>query len=325
LATRKTRSASPLGRSLKIEERINRLRELRHGPPDSRAESTIRKALTDASNLIIAEAANVVGALQLSSLIPELLAAFDRLFVDPTKTDPKCWGKMAIVKALVQLDYSEAPPFLRGSKHIQMEPVYGGQEDAAPQLRANCCLALVQCSDLTRFEVFRHLVDAMSDPADPVRIEAVRAIHQMAGDEAVLLLRLKARIGDPRPLVIGHVFDALLNLEADRAVPFVAEYLKSADDALRDEAALALGSSRLNVGIDALIETWKQCRAGPFADVLLRAISSSRLEEALEFLLNLIKTGTDRQASAAVEALELHENSPEIHERVMEAKRSRLS
>jgi hypothetical protein len=309
--------------SRKLEDRIEQLRQLRTHSPVAGADTTIRKALTDRSNLIVAEAAKTASELHLSELIPDLLATFDRLFEEAVKSDPKCWGKTAIVKALAQLDYSESPPFLRGSKHVQMEPVWRGQEDSAVQLRANSFLALVQCTDVTRFEVLRHLVNAMSDPADPVRIEAVRAMHQIGGEECVLLLRLKARVGDRRPLIIGHVFDALLNMERDQAVPFVAEYLRSGDEALRDEAALALGASRLPSGLKELIETWKVTRSEGSSEILLRAISSSRLPEAIEFLLHLLRTGTERQSAGAAEALKLHEASPEILILIDQAKRNR--
>jgi HEAT repeat protein len=308
--------------SRKLEDRIEQLRQLRTHAAAA-ANTTLRRALTDRSNLIVAEAAKTATELHLSELIPDLLTTFDRLFEEPVKSDPKCWGKTAIVKALARLDYSESPPFVRGSQHIQMEPVWGSQEDSAVQLRANSFLALVQCTDMTRFEVLRQLVNAMSDPADPVRIEAVRAMHQLGGEECSLLLRLKARVGDRRPVIIGHVFDALLNMERDQAVPFVAEYLRSGDEALRDEAALALGASRLSGGLKELIETWKSIRSDGFSEILLRAISSSRLPEAIEFLLDLLRNGTARQSAAAAEALKLHEASPEIRALIDETKRNR--
>jgi hypothetical protein len=253
-----------------------------------------------------------VGALRLSDLVPDLVAAFDRLLNDPPKSDPKCWAKTAIVKALVQLDYGESSPFVRGSRHVQMEPVWGGQEDMAPGLRAKCFLALVQCTDLTRFELLRHLIDALNDPAEGVRIDAVRALQQVGGDESVLLLRMKARAGDSQTLITGHVFDALLSLEQDRAIAFVTGFLKSADLGLRDEAALALGASRIEAAVNILIETWKDAHDAEFAGILMRAISSSRRTEAIDFLLDLVKTGTPRQQTAALEALKLHKDSPEI-------------
>jgi HEAT repeat protein len=165
-----------------------------------------------------------------------------------------------------------------------MEPVWGKVEDAAGPLRANCILALPQCSDLRRFEIFRRLVDSLMDPLDPVRLEAVRAIEQMNGDEAPLLLRLKARVGDLRPAVTGCAFDAILHLESEKGLAFVSEFLKSSDPEVRDEAALAMGVWRHAKAIEILIATWKNTMDREFRSVLLRAISSSREESALEFL-----------------------------------------
>jgi hypothetical protein len=310
-------------RSKKLEDRIEQLRDLRTAT-SADAETALRKALTDRSNLVIAQAAKTAGELRLSQLIPQLLTAFDRLFEEPVKTDPKCWGKTAIVKSLVELGYSDSPPFVRGSRHVQMEPVWAGQEDAAIHLRANSILALVQCTDLTRFEVLCTLVEAVSDPADPVRIEAVRALNHLDGDDSVLLLRLKARVGDKRPLIVGHVFDALLNMERDRAVPFVRGYLSSADQELRDEAALALGASRLPAALKELVDAWQHTGSGTFSEVLLRAISSSRLPEAIDFLLDLLRAGTDRESAAAIEALKLHQDSSEIQALINDAKNTLL-
>jgi HEAT repeat protein len=188
-----------------------------------------------------------------------------------------------------------------------MEPVWGKVEDAAGPLRANCILALPQCSDLRRFEVFRRLVDSLMDPLDPVRLEAVRAIEQMNGDEAPLLLRLKARVGDLRPAVTGSAFDAILHLELERGLDFVAEFLKSGDPEVRDEAALAMG-------------LWRHSRA---IEILI-AISSSREESALEFLFSLVREAPGWQAAAALEALDLHAGSPEIQIRIALARKERL-
>jgi HEAT repeat protein len=185
-------------------------------------------------------------------------------------------------------------------------------------------LALVQCTDLRRIAVLRHLVDAMTDPADPVRLEAVRALEQMNGDEAGLLLRLKAHLGDRRPIVIGEVFDGLLNLEREQAVEFVEKAFESGNAEVRDEAALALGASRLPAAVDFLINAWNEHHHNQeFGLILLRALSASRQPPALEFLLGLVKRGSRRDAAAALDALELQCDSSEIRKLVDEAKRGR--
>jgi HEAT repeat protein len=307
----------------RLEDRLKELRKLRTAPSQPETAAALCRALRDRSNLIVAEAARIIGDLHLSGLVPELLEAFSHLFEDPAKKDSKCWGKTAIVKALTEMDHTDSAPFIRGSRHIQMEPVWGGQEDAAVHLRADCFLALVQCDDLGRDEIFRHLVDGMADVADPVRLEAVRAIAQMGGDEASLLLRLKARLGDSRSAVTGQVFDALLALDGEKAVNFVSEYLGSPKSDVRDEAALALGSSRLPVTVDRLIAAWKDASNQEFRSVLLRALSTSRQPPAIEFLLALVRSGTSRDATSALEALKLHEHSPEMQALIQQAQNER--
>jgi HEAT repeat protein len=308
----------------KFEEQLEQIRVLRKASPDSRTVAILRKALSDRANLIVAEAAKAAGEIHAVELIPDLLAAYSRLFEDPVKTDPKCWGKTAIIRTLTTMDYSESPPYIRGSTHVQMEPVWGKVEDAAGPLRSNCILALPQCSDLPRSEVFRRLVDSLMDPLDPVRMEAVRAIEQMNGDEAPLLLRLKARVGDLRPAVTGQVFDAILSLESGNGLDFVAAFLKSADPEVRDEAALAMGVWRHAKAVQILIAAWKDTIDRDFRSVLLRAISSSRDESALQFLLSLVKEGSSQQAAAALDALELHAGSPEIQSRIALARNGRI-
>jgi len=308
----------------KIEDRLEQLRQVRTSAP-AEAEATLQKALSDRSNLLVAEGAKLCVELRLLSLIPHLLAALSRFYEDPVKTDPRCRAKAAIVRALTALDYSESPAFLRAAAHVQMEPVYGGQEDSAPHLRASAVLALVQCDDLPRSEILRHLVDAVADSSETVRIEAVRSLHQMNGDEGIVVLRLKAHTGDERPAVIGQVFDSLLSLERERAVGFIARFLDSANADIRDEAALSLGASRLPAAVEVLIARWQDTRNRDLAPVLLRALSSSREESALEFLIGLVRNGIDRDATAALEALALHADSPEIQSRIEKARRDRAN
>jgi hypothetical protein len=306
--------------SRKLEEQLEGLKLLRSSRPDAAVVSFIRKSLRDRANLVVAEAAKTAAELRTVEVIPDLLAAYSRLFENPVKADPKCWGKTAIIRALTAMDFSDSPPFLRGSTHVQMEPVWGGQEDAAGPLRSTCILALPQCTDLRRSDVFRCLVDALADPLDPVRLEAVRTIEQMNGDEATLLLRFKARTGDRRSAVIGRVFDAILSLEEERGLAFVQEFLKSADVETRDEAALAIGGWRHPKAVEILMQTWQQTMDPTLRSTLLRAISSSREESGLEFLLSLVREGAGPHATSALEALDLHAESPEIQSRIGLAK-----
>lgn len=306
-----------------VEDRIQRLRQLRSAGSTENAEPDLRKGLQDRSNLVAAEAAKTAAALRMSSLIPAMLTAFERLFHEPVKSDPKCWAKSAIVRALTALDYDQSAPFVRGLNHIQKEPVWGGSEDTGAQLRALCALALVQCTDLRRVQIIRYLVDALTDVEEHVRAEAVRALAQLGGDETALLLRLKAKLGDREVGVLGHVFDSLISLEESSGVAFVEPYLDSANTDIRDEAALALGASRRPEAVGILMARWKEASSSEFRAVLLRALASSRTQPAVDFLLELAGTGSDRESAAALAALELLEGSEEIQNQIEAAKRRR--
>ena len=302
----------------KIEEKLDRLTLLRQADR-SEAVAALRTALADRANVVVAKAAKIAGELELHDLTPDLVHAFDRLFEKPVETDPQCWGKNAIAITLRDFGYQSAAPFLRGLRHIQMEPVWGGREDTAQVLRAACCAALPQCADLTRDEVLRHLVDAFTDVSDKVRVDAARSIEHMGGVDCALLLRLKARIGDKEAQVTGQVFESLLRLERDGALPFVEEFLDSDDDEICAEAALALGSSRLPEALAILKKACKRARDWNRKQVVLRGLSASRLPEAIEFLLDLLKSGRQGEAAQAVDALALHRDSAEIRKMVEEA------
>jgi HEAT repeat protein len=134
---------------------------------------------------------------------------------------------------------------------------------------------------------------------------------------------LKARAGDKEPGVTGQVLDSLLGIEHEAAIPFVAGFLESPEEDTREEAALALGASRLPGVIEVLKEAWTSARNIRSGEPLLRAISASRQESGLDFLLQLIRDGRPADARDAVSALRFHRESPEIAGRVREAAEAR--
>lgn len=305
----------------KVEEQLDGLTRLREASPEE-ALPALRKALGDRVNLVVAKAARIAAERQFQALVPDLLKTFSRFFEDPVRRDPQCWGKTALAAALKDLGFSESAPYLRGLRHRQMEPVWGGEADTAENLRGTCLLALIACPDVERGEALRCFVDALTEPAHTIRIEAARALGQMAGDEGALVLRLKARLGDESAEVIGQVFDSLLAIEGAGALLFLEGFLKRADERA-EEAALALGSSRLEGAFDLLRQTWDMARDRQFRAVLLRAISLSRLDAALDWLMILVREGRLADATAAVEALALHAASDEIRAKVKAAAEGR--
>jgi hypothetical protein len=286
-------------------EQLSRLREA--GPAEGAA--AVRKALADRVNLVVAKAAKLAAELQLRDLAPDLVRAFERLLEDAVKRDPQCWGKNAVAKALTALEHSESPVFLRGARHIQMEPVWGGQEDTAASLRGICLLALVSCEDLRREQVLRHLVNGLTEESAPVRMDSARALAQMQGDECALLLRLKARVGDRDPSVTGQALEGLLALERKEGLPFVSEFLSPVGGEVAEEAALALGASRMEAAVDVLRQVWEHALGREYRAVLLRALSISRQEKAVTFLEGLVKDGRKQDAEDARAAIALIRDS----------------
>ena len=68
-------------------------------------------ALRARGNNLVSKAAALAADLSFSALIPDLLAAFDRHFIDPLDSDPQCWAKNAIAKALRHLGHHDAQVF----------------------------------------------------------------------------------------------------------------------------------------------------------------------------------------------------------------------
>jgi len=283
-----------------FEDQIAALDALRQQPEETRLE-LLRKALTHRNNFLVGKAADLVSEFRVAQLLPELRNAFDRFFDDPVKTDPQCWAKNALSRALAARDYQEAEVFLRGMRHIQMEPVWGGASDTAGTLRATCALALVQCRSLTDADLLTHLIELIGDKEKSVRAEAVRAIEQVGSPSASLLLRLRAVIGADEPEVLGACYGGILRLEGGSAIPWVRRFLATGDDNAA-EAALAIAGTHSPEGFDALRESFSKPADPWWRSVLLSVIALTRQDAALEFLLALVRADS-LDAEPAIEAI----------------------
>ena len=87
----------------RVEDEIAKLGAVCRADPEA-AAGPLKKALGDRVNLMVTKAAALAAELRRTELVPDLLHAFDRLFENPVKTDPQCWGKNAIARALKDLD-----------------------------------------------------------------------------------------------------------------------------------------------------------------------------------------------------------------------------
>jgi hypothetical protein len=299
-----------------FDEQMAALEALRGRELDADAVALIKKSLANRSNFLVAKAARLAEDAGLGDLVPDLAAAYDRFFTNGEKTDPQCWAKNALSRALAKLECRDKDVFLRGLRHHQMEPTWGGKSDSAGTLRANCAHALVACNGLDNQELLIILLDPLVDADKSVRVEAVRALAQL-GEMAVAVLRLRALISGEDPEVLGQCFTALLAIERDQAVSFVAGFLEAGDDPA-GEAAFALAEMRNPAALAVLLERQKGITDEWFGGVLLSAIALTRLPEAIDFLLGMIER-EEREAPAAIEALTRVASGEELKARLERA------
>jgi HEAT repeat protein len=144
------------------------------------------------------------------------------------------------------------------------------------------------------------------DPTPQARQAAVSALSSLGCEKSELLLRVKALSKDETPELIGKCFTALIAIQPQRSIPFVAKFLSSQDIALAEYAAAALGESHERQAFEVLCDYWEINADLNFRKPLLLAISLTRLEEAFQFLLDRIIDDSRTSALAALEALEMY-------------------
>jgi len=321
-AKQAAKSGKPLASSRGFDKELAELDALRSvvlssSAPEQAAVEALRKTLAHRNNFLVSKAAKLVADAELVALLPEALAAFDRFFIDAAKTDPQCWAKNALSKALVKLGHRSKDEYLRGMRHHQMEPVWGGQSDTAGALRGTCTHALVDCPGISDADLLTALLDPLTDSDKTVRMEAARAMAQVGGVSAALLLRLRALLGKDEPEVLGAVYSSLLSLEGAAAIPLVAGALDDGDDTSA-EAAFALADLRSTEALAALLTRFRAGADAWFTSVLLSAIALTRLPEAMDFLIATIARNA-REAPEAIEALGRSAPSAELGARVEQA------
>lgn len=287
-----------MARSLQPD--LDALRRCQEHPEDSDAVQRLRHGLRHRSQLVVERAARITGEQKREELVPALLAAYERFLEDPVKTDKGCLAKTAICEALRQVGYDDHEFYLRGIQYTQLESGFGPAEDKAANLRAVCGFGLVQ----SRYpHVMRALVDLLADKEKAARAGAVRAIAWANRVESGPLLRLKVHLGDSVPEVMGECFAELLRLAPDESFPLVAKYLESADEAVRSEAAIAIGESRHHAAFDLLKSQIEIPRGPDDQQVLLVAIALLQREEAIEFLVSHVTDKSPQLAIASIAAL----------------------
>lgn len=298
-----------MAKSDPIQKALDRLGELRHAEPSAPVIDELRVFLRNRSNLVVAKAAMVVRDLKIAALLPELVAGFNKFMADAPRLDKRCAALTEIASAFYELDYNDPGPYLAGIRHVQLEGSYGPPVDEGAKLRAISAQGLLR----TRYaDALPEVVELLVDREPAARMGAVRALSVNGGEAGILLLRLKVLTGDSEPAVLGECFAGLLAASPEKSVAFVGNYIDSADDATREAAMLALGESRLPAAYEVLQEKWGRTAVLAEKKVLLVSMATSRLDDAIAFLVSLVESATVSIASAAVEALSIYRHNERV-------------
>lgn len=311
------------GHSGSLEAQRARLVEARRDPSSPETLSFLRQALAGAGSYLAAGAARLAGEFEIRAVAADLVSAFSRFLADPLRSDPGCHAKLAIAEALRQIGAPEGESaFLEGLHYVQMEPVYGGREDAAVSLRGACGLALAQSGHP---RAVLEITELLADREAPARMAAARALGDTGRPEAVPLLRFKTLVGDEDARVLGECFSALLHLTPETSLDFVAGYLKDARETVAEAAAVSLGDSRLSGALPLLAKWWSEPPPAALRSSCLLALALLRSEEGLGLLLDAVRSAHERDARAAIDALATYRGNPLVARRALEAAESRGS
>ncbi len=287
-------------RRLQPDQRLALLRQRLQDLSSDAMTAELRSALGDESNFVVEQVAKIIQEHAFCDLVPDLLSAYHRFLSDGAECDKGCRAKLAVVEALLPLDFEDPDFWLAGMKYRQQEPVWSGSIDTAVDIRGVCAFGLVRSRLVAPSDLLIALTDMLADSEFSVRSHAARAIAAAGLPGCAALLRLKASIGDANSEVLGACFTGLLELDASRHVEFVASFLRLHSD-VAIEAALALGSSRNRDAAMLLLKACERCSSDQTEPFWI-SLGLSRQPEAVEFLISRITTARP-DAVQAIRAL----------------------
>jgi HEAT repeat protein len=299
-----------------FDDKLDRLRELA-ALPAMQAAPELRRLLAEPNAYLVNEAARITAELELPELVPDLVAAFQRILAGPASADKGCHCKNRLVESLMRLDANTPEVYLAGLKHVQMEFSVPLPVDAASALRGLSAHALVR---MDHPDAAFLVAPLLLDPEPNTRAAAADALAVTGEELCGAVLHVKMLAGDSEAEVRGACYRGMLALAPRRYLPVVTAELAKGEEA----AAIALGESRQPEALPALKKALET--GGPqMQDSVLLGIALLRSEVANAFLLELVAQAPEVRAIGAVEALALHRHDARLVARVREAAAPRRS
>lgn len=297
-----------------LAKALDELAELQRAGPSAAGMERLRSYLRDKSPHAVNKAVKVARKWGASELAGELAGVFERAM---GSADPGCEIKAAVAEALCEWMASEGRGvFEKGITHRQHEPIHvpPWRVDVAAGLRGWCALGLVA---IGHADQVRLILPLLTDEERDPRAFGARALSQAGVEAAEMLLRLKALQGDREEEVTAECLSGLARGWPERSVEFITSRLEH--EPSRRGALLALAECRSPRALPVLTTAYDRERDGERKRDVLDAIALCRRNEAVDWVIGLIETGSAMEASAAVEAMAPRKHEPAVWGRVERA------
>jgi HEAT repeat protein len=301
----------------KLEDELAKLNELDMTDTDAQslANKTLVKALSAKSNHVIARAATLIGEHKRDDLLTSLETAFERLLPMAGRADKGGSALTALAKSMALLGSQASELFAQGSRHIQMEPVYGGRVDVADHLRGWCAQGLAQTGAP---DALTHVAMLLADPCPQTRIAAAKAV-EISGraDVGLPLLILKITQGDDDPQVLGQCVAGIVHLDPTSALQWLKPLLDHENPAVVEQVLLAMGQTRNASLSDCLIAYYERTLEPDIQKTALLAMAMLRSDVTLMYLEELVIDGSNRAAEQAIDALGIYHYDAALKDRLL--------
>lgn len=295
-----------------LDNQLDDIGRLATEGPTPEGQEALRAFLRSKMNLVAARAADVVREWSAAELLPQLLELWERSLVDPVKSDKACHAKLAVVEALDAIGHDDVSAYLRGVRHVQLEPSYGPPVDSATELRVACARILASRGYP---DIYVILADLLMDREPGARKAAAEIAAGLGGERGELLLRMRVLAGDDHTENYAAYFRGLLDLSPELSLPLVESHSRHESPAVVEEAILALGESRLPGAFPILKDLYHATIIAEDRRVIILGISLLRTAEAVDFLEEVVLDGDSASARRVVEALGIYRGTSEIMDR----------
>lgn len=201
----------------------------------------LTEQLNAQDGLVVAEAARALMTQSVPISGELLTAALLRLEQGGAELDPLCLGKLELVRLLRALENPPLEALERLVAYRQLEPIWGGREDTAGNLRIQVLRGYCEHPRARAGQILKVLAEALADTNPRVRAEAAEQLGQSGLEGASAVIRLKLRLGDAEPEVLGYLLRGLIVLEGEDGLRYSAALLEQ-QGPLANEAWFTLAS-----------------------------------------------------------------------------------